>query len=143
MRSLTKNNIFIPKAFGLWCKAFKDLFDKELEDKVKKNVWFIKHRIIALQQLTTIIYFTSPNFLADYGYQVVKPRQWATWIFHGLIFREHEEESILKAVDLVITKTTYQDTVIHLKTLKELDQQNVAFYVTFEKKLKSKFESNN
>ena len=63
----------MPKAFGPWCKAFKDLFDKEGEDKVIENVRFIKHGIILLQQLRNIIYFTFPNFLADCGYQMVKP----------------------------------------------------------------------
>ena len=35
----------------------------------------MKHGIIVLQQLRTIIYFTFSNFLADCEYQMAKPSE--------------------------------------------------------------------
>lgn len=37
-----QNKIFMSKASGFRCKAFKDSFEKEREDKVTENVRFIK-----------------------------------------------------------------------------------------------------
>ena len=74
--------------------------------------------------------------------EMKEPTFYLSWFQHGVIFKEKEEESLNKSVDLVksIHESKYRISAMEL--MKELDPKNIEYYDKFAIKLKQKFEVN-
>ena len=62
-----------------------------------------------------------------------------TWFYYGLIVEEMEDAALLKAVDLV-TRKSFDITLIQLNNMRERATLKIEYYDRFETMLNSKFE---
>ena len=63
------------------------------------------------------------------------------WFYYGLIVKEKEDESLMKAVDGVRTTIAYDDCLASLKLMDELVTTNNDYYNRFKTMLQDKFET--